>query len=119
MRKTATRKPNVTFIAFPLSERQRVLEFPVPGSGSLKPVLEAQIAQGVPLLDLMLEYFSADGHGARGRYDDGNGLAHFNDTCCGDVAELRGSEDNALACHWQLGPALTDLCGPRDKPLLN
>jgi hypothetical protein len=31
----------------------------------------------------------------------------------------QGSEDNALACHWQLGPALTDLCGPRDKPLLN
>ena len=29
LRKTATRKPNVTFIAFPLGERQRVLEFPV------------------------------------------------------------------------------------------
>ena len=36
-------------------------------------MLEAQIAQGVQLLDLMLEYFSADGHWARGRYDDGNG----------------------------------------------
>jgi hypothetical protein len=88
-------------------------------------MLEAQIAQGVQLLDLMLEYFSDDGHWARGRYDDGNGghclvgavlhlsrkhrlprapaiallqdamprpglaLVHFNDTCCGDVAELR------------------------------
>src|SRR5260370_16903761 len=29
LRKTATRKPNVTFIVFPLGERQRVLEFPV------------------------------------------------------------------------------------------
>jgi hypothetical protein len=27
----------------------------------------------VQLLDLMLEYFSDDGHWARGRYDDGNG----------------------------------------------
>ena len=36
-------------------------------------MLEAQIAQGVQLLDLMLEYFSDDGHWARGRYDDGNG----------------------------------------------
>ena len=88
-------------------------------------MLEAQIAQGVQLLDLMLEYFSADGHWARGRYDDGNGghclvgallhlsrkhrlprapaiallqdaiprpglpLVHFNDTCCGSIAELR------------------------------
>ena len=88
-------------------------------------MLEAQIAQGVQLLDLMLEYFSDDGHWARGRYDDGNGghclvgavlhlsrkhrlprapaiallqdamprpglpLVHFNDTCCGGVAELR------------------------------
>ena len=88
-------------------------------------MLEAQIAQGVQLLDLMLEYFSADGHWARGRYDDGNGghclvgallhlsrkhrlprapaiallqdamprpglpLVQFNDTSCGDVAELR------------------------------
>src|ERR1700719_1318732 len=88
-------------------------------------MLEAQIAQGVQLLDLMLEYFSDDGHWARGRYDDGNGghclvgavlhlsrkhrlprapaiallqdamprpglpLVHFNDRCCGSVAELR------------------------------
>src|SRR6202045_328894 len=88
-------------------------------------MLEAQIAQGVQLLDLMLEYFSDDGHWARGRYADGNGghclvgavlhlsrkhrlprapaiallqdamprpglaLVGFNDTCCGDVAELR------------------------------
>jgi len=43
------------------------------GSGALKPMLEAQIAQGVQLLDLMLKYFSDDGHWARGRYDDGNG----------------------------------------------
>jgi hypothetical protein len=33
----------------------------------------AQIAQGVQLLDLMLEHFSDDGHWTRGRYDDGNG----------------------------------------------
>ena len=86
---------------------------------------EAQIAQGVQLLDLMLEYFADDGHWTRGRYDDGNGghclvgallhlsrkhrlsrtsaiallqdamprpglpLVHFNDTCCGSIAELR------------------------------
>ena len=36
-------------------------------------MLETQIAQGVQLLDLMLEYFSDDGHWTRGRYDDGNG----------------------------------------------
>src|ERR1700720_2092527 len=36
-------------------------------------MLEAQIAQGVQLLDLMLEYFSDHGHWARRRYDDGNG----------------------------------------------
>jgi hypothetical protein len=36
-------------------------------------MLETQIAQGVQLLDLMLEYFSDDGHWVRGRYDDGNG----------------------------------------------
>src|SRR6202011_3940685 len=36
-------------------------------------MLEAKIAQGVQLLDLMLEYFTDDGHWARGRYDDGNG----------------------------------------------
>jgi hypothetical protein len=88
-------------------------------------MLEAQIAQGVRLLDLMLEYFSEDGHWAQSRYDDGNGglclvgallhlsrkhrlprapaiallhdamprpglaLVHFNDVCCGGVAELR------------------------------
>jgi hypothetical protein len=34
---------------------------------------EAQIAQAVELLDLMLEYFADDGHWTRGRYDDGNG----------------------------------------------
>jgi hypothetical protein len=34
---------------------------------------EAQIVQGVQLLDLMLEYFADDGHWTRGRYDDGNG----------------------------------------------
>src|SRR5215475_15401722 len=86
---------------------------------------EAQIAQGVQLLDLMLEYFADDGHWTRGRYDDGKGghclvgallhlsrkhrlsrtsaiallqdamprpgllLVHFNDTCCGSIAELR------------------------------
>src|SRR5436853_7540512 len=36
-------------------------------------MLEAQIAQGVQLLDLMLEHFSDDDHWAHGRYDDGNG----------------------------------------------
>ena len=86
---------------------------------------EAQIAQAVRLLDLMLEHFAEDGHWTRGRYDDGNGghclvgallllsrkhrvprapaiallqdampkpglpLVHFNDTCCGSIAELR------------------------------
>src|SRR5438874_10912447 len=86
---------------------------------------EAQIAQGVQLLDLMLEHFADDGHWTRGRYDDGNGghclvgallhlsrehrlprapaiallqdamprpglpLVHFNDSCCGSIAELR------------------------------
>src|SRR6516225_3869512 len=34
---------------------------------------EAQIAQAVQLLDLMLEYFGDDNHWTRGRYDDGNG----------------------------------------------
>jgi hypothetical protein len=28
------------------------------------------------------------------------------------------SEDGTLAWHWQLGPALADFRGPRDKPLL-
>ena len=86
---------------------------------------EAQIAQAVQLLDLMLEHFAEDSHWTRGRYDDGNGghclvgallhlsrkhrlpraraiallqdampspglpLVHFNDACCGSVAELR------------------------------
>src|ERR1700760_2583084 len=34
---------------------------------------EAQIAQAVQLLDLMLEHFADDGCWTRGRYDDGNG----------------------------------------------
>ena len=86
---------------------------------------EAEIAEAVKLLDLMLEFFADDGHWMRGGYDDGNGshclvgallhlsrkhglptapaiallqdamprpglpLVHFNDTCCGSVAELR------------------------------
>ena len=86
---------------------------------------EAQLAQAVQLLDLMLEHFAEDSRWTRGRYDDGNGghclvgallhlsrkhrlprapaiallqdamprpglpLVHFNDTCCGSVAELR------------------------------
>jgi hypothetical protein len=86
---------------------------------------QAEIAQAVQLLDLMLEHFSDDGHWTRGGYGDGNGshclvgallhlsrkhrlprapaiallqdamprpglpLVHFNDTCCGSVAELR------------------------------
>jgi hypothetical protein len=31
---------------------------------------EAQIAQAVQLLDLMLKHFADDGHWTRGRYDD-------------------------------------------------
>lgn len=86
---------------------------------------EAEIAQTVQLLDLMLEHFADDGRWTRGRYDDGNGghclvgallhlsrkhrlprapasallqdamprpglpLVHFNDRCCGSLAELR------------------------------
>ena len=34
---------------------------------------EAEIAQAVQLLDLMLEHFAEDSHWTRGRYDDGNG----------------------------------------------
>lgn len=34
---------------------------------------QAEIAQAVQLLDLMLEHFADDGHWIRGRYDDGNG----------------------------------------------
>jgi hypothetical protein len=34
---------------------------------------DAQIAQAVRLLDLMLEHFADDGHWTRGRYDDGTG----------------------------------------------
>ena len=30
----------------------------------------------------------------------------------------QGGEDSTLAWHWQLGPALPDFGGPRDKPLL-
>jgi hypothetical protein len=95
------------------------------GSGAIKPMPEAKIAQAVQLLDLMLEFFADDGHWTRGNYDDGNGghclvgallhlsrkhrlprapaiallqdamprpglpLVHFNDACCGSVAELR------------------------------
>jgi hypothetical protein len=86
---------------------------------------EANIAQAVQLLDLMLEQFADDSRWTRGRYDDGDGghclvgallhlsrkhslpralaiallqdamprpglpLVHFNDACCGSVAELR------------------------------
>src|SRR5215212_12187040 len=92
---------------------------------SAQPMPEAQFAQAVQLLDLMLEHFAEDSHWTRGYYDDGNGghclvgallhlsrkyrlprapaiallqdamprpglpLVHFNDTCCGSVAELR------------------------------
>jgi hypothetical protein len=95
-----------------------------PDRGAVKSMPQAEIAQAVQLLDLMLEHF-ADGHWTRGRYDDGNGghclvgallhlsrkhslprapaiallqdamprpglpLVHFNDSCCGSVAELR------------------------------
>ena len=45
---------------------------PYAGSGALKPMPEAQIAQAMQLLDLMLEHFADDGHWTRGRYD-GNG----------------------------------------------
>jgi len=31
----------------------------------------------------------------------------------------QGSKDSTLACHGQLGPALADICGPRDQPLLH
>ena len=34
---------------------------------------QAEIAQAVQLLDLMLEHFADDDHWTRGRYDDGNG----------------------------------------------
>ena len=34
---------------------------------------QAEIAQAVQLLDLMLEHFANDGHWTRGRYDDENG----------------------------------------------
>jgi len=34
---------------------------------------QAEIAQAVQLLDLMLDHFADDGHWTRGRYDDGNG----------------------------------------------
>ena len=38
-----------------------------------KSMAQAEIAQAVQLLDLMLEHFADDGHWTRGRYDDGNG----------------------------------------------
>jgi hypothetical protein len=44
-----------------------------PGSGAIAPMLEAEIAKSVQLLDLMLEFFADDGHWARGCYDDGSG----------------------------------------------
>src|SRR3954452_12134130 len=92
---------------------------------SAQPMPEAQLAEAVQLLDLMLDHFAEDRHWTRGRYDDGNRghclvgallhlsrkyrlprapaiallqdamprpgfpLVHFNDTCCGSVAELR------------------------------
>src|SRR3954465_11959567 len=40
---------------------------------SAQPMPEAEIAQAVQLLNLMLEHFAEDGHWTRGRYDDGNG----------------------------------------------
>jgi hypothetical protein len=43
------------------------------GSGAIKPMPQAEIAQAVQLLDLMLEHFADGGHWTRGRYDDGNG----------------------------------------------
>src|SRR6516165_6267331 len=96
----------------------------LPGLEAIRPMRDAEIAKGVQLLDLMLEFFADDGHWTRGRYDDGNGghclvgallhlsrqhrlprapaiallqdamprpglpLVHFNDACCGSVAEL-------------------------------
>jgi len=36
-------------------------------------MFQAEIANAVQLLDLMLEFFADDGHWTRGRYDDGNG----------------------------------------------
>jgi hypothetical protein len=78
---------------------------------------EAQIAKAVQLFDLMLEHFADDGHWTRGHClvgallrlsrkhrlprapaiallqdampRPGLPLVHFNDTCCGSVAELR------------------------------
>src|ERR1700751_5821529 len=46
---------------------------PSPRLGAVKPMPEDQIMQAAQLLDLMLEHFADDGHGTRGRYDDGNG----------------------------------------------
>ena len=43
------------------------------GSGAIKPMPQAEIAQAVQLLDLMLEHFVDVGHWTRGRYDDGSG----------------------------------------------
>ena len=86
---------------------------------------EAEIANAIQLLDLMLEFFADEDHWTRGCCDDGNAghclvgallplsrehrlptapaialledamprpglpLVHFNDSCCGSVAELR------------------------------
>jgi hypothetical protein len=44
-----------------------------PESGAIKSMSQAEIANAVQLLDLMLEFFADDGHWTRGRYDDGNG----------------------------------------------
>src|ERR1700730_7104699 len=44
-----------------------------PGSEASKPMPEAEVAKAMQLLDLMLEFFTDDGHWTRGRYDDGNG----------------------------------------------
>src|SRR5215472_13987080 len=44
----------------------------LPDEGRSNPP-EAQIAQAMQLLDLMLEHFADDGHWTHGRYDDGYG----------------------------------------------
>jgi hypothetical protein len=80
-----TRKANVTFIAFPLGERQRVLEWVrYPDREHSNQCQKAKSRKGCSCSTLMLEYFADDGHWTRGRYDDGNGghclvgaLLHF------------------------------------------
>src|ERR1044072_3945431 len=47
--------------------------FVLPGSEAIRPMLHAETAKAVQLLDLMLEFFADDGHWTRGCYDDGNG----------------------------------------------